>query len=83
MRPFLGSLGRAPASFTLARDERNHRIAEIGPLINVPLCILAIAAFERAGGASYRGARVSVENDTARYPVVEDSHWREAVLATS
>ena len=28
---------------------------------------LAIAAFERGGGASYRGAKVPVENDTTRY----------------
>lgn len=41
---------------------------------------LAIAAFERAGGASYRGAKVPVENETARYPGVEDSHWRESVF---
>ena len=41
---------------------------------------LAIAAFERAGGAGYRGAKVPVENDTARYPGVEDSHWRESVF---
>ena len=41
---------------------------------------LAIAAFERVGGASYRGAKVPVENDTARYPGAEDSHWRESVF---
>ena len=41
---------------------------------------LAIAAFNRAGGASYRGAKVPVENDTARYPGAEDSHWRESVF---
>ena len=41
---------------------------------------LAIAAFNRAGGASYPGAKVPVENDTARYPGAEDSHWRESVF---
>ena len=41
---------------------------------------LAIAAFNHAGGASYPGAKVPVENDTARYPGAEDSHWRESVF---
>ena len=41
---------------------------------------LAIAAFERGGGASYRGAKVPVENDSGRYPGAEDIHWRESVF---
>ena len=41
---------------------------------------LAIAAFDRAGGASFPGAKVPVENDTTRYPGAEDSHWRESVF---
>ena len=40
----------------------------------------AIAAFDHAGGTSYRGAKVPVENDTARYPGAEDIHWRESVF---
>ena len=38
----------------------------------------AIAAFVSAGGASYQGARVPVENDPTYGSV--DSHWRESVL---
>ncbi len=38
----------------------------------------AIAAFVSAGGASYQGARVPVENDPT-YGTV-DSHWRESVF---
>lgn len=41
---------------------------------------LASAAFNRAGGASYPGAKVPVENDTARYPGAANVHWRESVF---
>ena len=41
---------------------------------------LASAAFNHAGGASYRGAKVPVENDTTRYPGAADLHWRESVF---
>ena len=41
---------------------------------------LARAAFDRAGGAGYRGARVPVENDATRYPGARDLHWRESVF---
>ena len=41
---------------------------------------LARAAFNLAGGASYRGAKVPVENDSARYRGAEDVHWRESVF---
>ena len=37
----------------------------------------AIAAFNDAGGSSYTGAKVPVENLTSRS---QDSHWRESVL---
>ena len=58
-----------PAAAAAARRPDTHFSGE-----------LAIAAFNRAGGASYRDAKVPVENDTARYPGAEDSHWRESVL---
>ena len=38
----------------------------------------AIAAFVSAGGASYQGARVPVENDPTHGTV--DGHWRESVF---
>ena len=41
---------------------------------------LAGAAFDRAGGARHRGAKVPVENDTARYRGAADVHWRESVF---
>ena len=41
---------------------------------------LAIAAFNRSGGASYRAAKVPVENNPARYRGAEDLHWRESVF---
>ena len=39
---------------------------------------LAIAAFDNAGGASYRGNKVPVENQGG--PGSQDGHWRESVL---
>ena len=39
---------------------------------------LAIAAFDDAGGASYRGNKVPVENQGG--PGSQDGHWRESVL---
>ena len=41
---------------------------------------LAIAAFNRIGGASYRAAKVPVENNPARYRGAVDVHWRESVF---
>ena len=41
---------------------------------------LATAAFNLAGGTSYPGAKVPVENDSARYPGAQDLHWRESVF---
>ena len=41
---------------------------------------LATAAFNLAGGTSYPGAKVPVENDSARYPAAQDLHWRESVF---
>ena len=40
---------------------------------------LTIAAFDEAGGTSYGGAKVPVENTLG--PGSRNSHWREAVLA--
>ena len=41
----------------------------------------AIGAFDEVGGASHRGAKVPVENDTERHGTGSlDSHWREAVF---
>ncbi len=40
---------------------------------------LAIAAFDEAGGTSYRGAKVPVENTGGQG--AWNSHWRESVLA--
>ena len=39
----------------------------------------AIAAFNTAGGTSYTGAKVPVEN-TEGGPSSQDSHWRESIL---
>ena len=41
----------------------------------------AVAAFDRAGGASYAGEKVPVENDTTRFGRgALDTHWRESVF---
>ena len=41
----------------------------------------AVAAFDRAGGTSYAGSKVPVENDTSRYGRgALDTHWRESVF---
>ena len=41
----------------------------------------AVAAFDRAGGTSYAGAKVPVENDTGRFGRgALDTHWRESVF---
>ena len=41
----------------------------------------AVAAFDRAGGTSYAGRKVPVENDTSRYGRgALDTHWRESVF---
>ena len=41
----------------------------------------AVAAFDRAGGTSYAGEKVPVENDTSRYGRgALDTHWRESVF---
>ena len=40
---------------------------------------LAIAAFNNAGGTSYSGAKVPVENSQGG-PGTQDGHWRESVL---
>ena len=41
----------------------------------------AVAAFDRAGGTSYAGEKVPVENDSSRYGRgALDTHWRESVF---
>ena len=41
----------------------------------------AVGAFDAAGGGTYDGAKVPVENDTARYGAgALDLHWRESVF---
>ena len=41
----------------------------------------AVAKFNAAGGATYAGAKVPVENDTAEYGIgALDAHWRESVF---
>ena len=41
----------------------------------------AVAAFDRAGGTSYAGGKVPVENDTGRFGRgALDTHWRESVF---
>ena len=41
----------------------------------------AVANFNAAGGATYAGAKVPVENDTAEYGIgALDAHWRESVF---
>ncbi len=41
----------------------------------------AVANFNAAGGATYGGAKVPVENDTAEYGIgALDAHWRESVF---
>ncbi len=41
---------------------------------------LAVAAFDDAGGGSYEGAKVPVENEAG--PGSGDSHWRQSVMVT-
>ena len=43
---------------------------------------LAVRAFDRAGGASYRGKKVPVENDHEYGSGTQDGHWRESVMDT-
>ncbi len=40
----------------------------------------AIAAFDAAGGSSYTGAKVPVENSSSLNVFSRDSHWRESVM---
>ena len=56
-----------------------------GAVISVPEThfrgAAAVAAFDRAGGTSYAGRKVPVENDTSRYGRgALDTHWRESVF---
>jgi hypothetical protein len=73
----IGALWRA---FDLLRDPSLPDNRDADPHFNGPL---AIAAFDAAGGVSYPGAKVPVENDFDSFPSPQgslDGHWRTSVF---
>ena len=70
----LGVSGPSWERLDLLRDPAHHTPGADAHFVGPE----AIAAFVSAGGASYQGAMVPVENDPTYGSV--DSHWRESVL---